>query len=186
MTVYLVTSLHRSGSSMMMRGLIAGGMQGVYGNKQDWLNVEAGRSGYVPNPHGFFALDDPSEFARPDFAEEYAGKLVKLPPGMALRLPVGDYKVVFMQRAPAQIFASMEAMSPHGLFTLEPAIWFYAKVRDALILALQARGAVVDVVKFADVMASPVAEFTKLSVAGWPINPALSAAVVDPALYRSV
>lgn len=186
MTVYLVTSLHRSGSSMMMRGLIAGGMQGVYGEDQDWLNVSAGRPGYQPNPHGFYALDDPSEFARPDFAEEYAGKLVKLPPGMALRLPVGDYRVVFMQRAPAQILASMLAMSPLDLFTLEPAIWFYAKVRDAMILAMQARGAVVDVVKYADVIASPLTAFTSLQSAGWPINPALAAAVVDPALYRSV
>lgn len=186
MTVYLVTSLHRSGSSMMMRGLIAGGMQGVYGANQDWLNVEAGRPGYQPNPHGFYALDDPSEFARPDFAEEYAGKLVKLPPGMALRLPAGNYRAVFMQRAPAQILASMASMSPYGLFGTEPAIWFYAKVRDALALALQARGTVVDVVKYADVIASPITAFTALQAAGWPINPALSAAVVDPTLYRSV
>ncbi len=186
MTVYLVTSLHRSGSSMMMRGLIAGGMQGVYGADQDWLNVSHGRPGYQPNPHGFYAMDDASEFARPDFAEEYAGKLVKLPPGMALRLPPGDYRVVFMQRAPAQILASMATMQPYSLFGTEPAIWFYAKVRDAMILAMQARGAVVDVVKYADVIASPVAVFTALQSAGWPINPALSAAVVDPALYRSV
>lgn len=171
---------------MMMRGLIAGGMQGVYGAAQDWLNVEYGRPGYQPNPHGFYALDDASEFARPDFAEEYAGRLVKLPPGMALRLPVGDYRVVFMQRAPAQILASMATMQPYIRFGTEPAIWFYAKVRDALILAMQARGAVVDVVKYADVIASPIAAFTALKAAGWPINPALAAAVVDPALYRSV
>ncbi len=171
---------------MMMRGLIAGGMQGAYGNNQDWLNVSAGRPGYQPNPHGFYALDDPSEFARPDFAEEYAGKLVKLPPGMALRLPVGDYRVVFMQRAPAQILASMATMQPYSLFGTEPAIWFYAKVRDALIVAMQARGAVVDVVKYADVIASPVTAFSALAAAGWPITPTLAAAVVDPALYRSV
>lgn len=171
---------------MMMRGLIAGGMQGVYGQDQNWLNVSHGRPGYQPNPHGFFAMDNAREFARPDFAEEYAGKLVKLPPGMALRLPPGDYRVVFMQRAPAQIFASMAQVTPYNLFALEPAIWFYAKVRDALILALQARGAVINVVKYADVMDSPVAEFTKLSAAGWPINPALSAAMVDPTLYRNV
>lgn len=171
---------------MMMRGLIAGGMQAVYGKEQDWLNVEHGRPEYQPNPHGFYALDEPGEFARPDFAEEYAGKLLKLPPDMAQSLPVGNYRIIFMQRSPAQILASMAAMYPYGLFTLEPAIWFYGKVRDALILALQARGAVVDVVKYADVMASPATEFAKLELAGWPINSILAAAVVDPALYRSV
>lgn len=171
---------------MMMRGLIAGGMTGVYGSNQDWLNFQYGGPGYQPNPHGFYALDNPEEFARPDFAEEYADKLVKLPPRMALSLPPGDYRVVFMQRAPNQILASMATMFPYGLFALEPAIWFYAKVRDALIVAMQARGAVVDVVEYADVIVSPIAAFTALQAAGWPVNPVLAAATVDPALYRSV
>lgn len=170
----------------MMRGLIAGGMRGVYGNNQDWLNVSHGRPGYKPNPHGFYALDNPMEFSRPDFAEEYAGSLVKLPPGAAKSLPAGDYRIIFMQRSPSQILSSMLTMSPYGLFPTESAIWFYAKVRDALILKLQERGAVVDVVKYSDVIASPIGEFNRLLSLGWPINPALAASVVDPALYRSV
>ena len=76
---------------MMMRGLIAGGMQGVYGADQDWLNVSHGRPGYQPNPHGFYAMDDASEFARPDFAEEYAGKLVKERRGRSQQFSYGAY-----------------------------------------------------------------------------------------------
>lgn len=185
MTVWLVTSLHRSGSSMMMRGLIAGGMQGVYGVEQDWLNIELGRPGYQPNPHGFYALDDSDEFRRPDFQEEYSGKLVKLTPDMSMSLPAGSYRVIFMERNPDQILASMLEMSPYSLFTLEPAIWFYKKIKGALISRLSGIGATVDVVKFSDVVSSPLSAFSSIAGLGWPIDPILAAAVVDPALYRN-
>lgn len=171
---------------MMMRGLIAGGMRGVYGVEQDWLNIELGRPGYQPNPHGFYALNDTREFSRPDFAEEYAENLVKLPPGAAKNLPIGDYRVIFMQRSPSQILSSMQTMSPYSLFPVESAIWFYTQIKNALIGKLVERGARVDVVKYSDVQDSPIGEFNRLLSLGWPINPALAASVVDPALYRSV
>ena len=186
MTVWLVTSLHRSGSSMMMRCLEAGGMHAVYGHEQDFLNVLCGRDGYQPNPGGFYALDDAMEFSRPDFAAEYDGCLAKIPAWSALSLAPGDYRILFMRRDQGEILASMAEFTPFSVFALEGAVWFYDLVAPALVRALEAHGATVDVVDYGAVVKDPATVLSELAKAGWPIEATKAAAVVDPAQYRSV
>ncbi len=170
---------------MMLRCLAAGGMPAVYGEEQDFLNVLYGREGYQPNPGGFYALDDALEFNRPDFAQEYAAALVKVPAGLALQLAPGSYQTVVMRRDPAEILASMAEFTPFDVFTYESAAHFYDLVLPTLIERLAAAGHVVSVIDYADVLRDPLGTFRKLAET-WPFDPALAAACVQPELHRSV
>ena len=180
MTVYLVTSFHRSGSSMMMRCLEAGGMQAVYDDAQDFMNVTHERDGYQPNPNGFYAMSG-NEFKRPDFAQEYDGMLVKIPAGDAFMLPPGDYRILFMWREPVEILKSMATFTPFNTFTYESVIHFY----DQAVTAFVARTGA-EIVRYSDVLNDPFSTFAALTSDGWPIDAAKAATCVDPALYRSV
>lgn len=167
---------------MMMRCLEAGGMTAVYGHEQDALNI-TGCDDYQPNPHGFYELDNEGEFLRSDFAQEYEGCLVKIPPNFAARLPDGDYRGVFMWREPAEILRSMTTFMPLHALRFEPAIWFYDLIVPALIERMRQVGAEMAVIRYGDVLRDPLAAFTSLD---WPIDAARAASGVDPSLYRSL
>ena len=55
--VYIVTSLHRSGSSMTMRCLEAGGLTPVHNPVAILLNQVL--HDYIPNPNGFYQYGKP-------------------------------------------------------------------------------------------------------------------------------
>jgi hypothetical protein len=54
---------------------------------------------------------------------------------------------------------------------------------EAIINA--ASNVLVDVVNFDDLIHAPLAVFTTLADAGWPIDAAAAASTIDPALYRN-
>ncbi len=179
--IYLVSGVSRSGTSMMMRCLEAGGLPAVYDHHQDWLNVQYGNGEYLPNPNGFYACER-DEFYRPDFADAYAGKLVKVPWAMLLRLPQATYRLAFMLRDPAEIFASMRRFIPTGFGGDELVTALYPTVTGALQTALLARGDMqVRTVQYAAVVKNPATAFAGL---GWPIDAQAAAAMVQPELYR--
>lgn len=184
--IYLVSSFNRSGSSMMMRCLIAGGMPAVYDNSQENMNVLYRRGEYLPNQNGFYALDY-GEFARPDFVEEYDGKLVKCPYFYLLKLPKHRYKLVFMQRNPAEIRKSMAAFTPGESWGINETItYLYTPIFSELNRRLLARGDVDAIIlQYEDVVKQPLVEFEKLVKAGWKFDVAKAAECVTEALYRS-
>ena len=73
--VYLVVNIHRSGSSMMMRCLEAGGLVPVYDKNADVMNHSAPKD-YVPNPNGYYQFGGD---INPAFARLHDGKVVKFP-----------------------------------------------------------------------------------------------------------
>jgi hypothetical protein len=182
--IYLVSSLHRSGSSMMMRCLNVGGLDAVWDSGQDNLNIAYGQGGYIPNPNGFYALDY-AEFKRPDFVAEYDGKLVKCPWQMLHTLPVHAYRLVFMLREPKEIQASMQRFTPGRVWGEEIMTWLYAETVGAILRRLNARGDyAIRQMQYAQVVANPLVEFGKLKAADWPIDAAKAAAMVQPELKR--
>ncbi len=182
--IYLVSSLHRSGSSMMMRCLSAGGMNIMWDNSQEELNILYGQGDYIPNPNGFYALDE-GEFMRPDFVDEYDGKLVKCPWQMLHKVPKHAYQLVFMLRAPVEIQASMQRFTPGSVWDEEVMTWFYPECTGAIFRRLTARGDfAITRVNYANVVQNPLGEFTKLKNAGWSIDTEQDAAMVQPELKR--
>lgn len=184
--IYIVSSVPRSGSSMMMRCLIGGGLDGAYDDHHEHFNVEFGTEDYQPNPNGFYALNE--DFARPDLPTLYDGKVMKIPHDQLLSVPPGNYKVVFMKREPQEILASMDRFMPGLTWPEEEHVAdteTYENVVGNLLSLAVARGDMqVVALNYAEVVADALMQFTTLQAAGWPIEPAKCAALVEAALHR--
>ena len=182
--VYLVSNIHRSGSSMMIRCLEAGGMDAAYDQSQEHLNVVSTDNGYVPNQNGFYALDE--DFRRPDLAQKYAGKALKLPFRDLTSLPAARYKLLFIKRNPDSIRASMAAFSPYISWEEDSMVLeFYDEVVGTILAQLQARGDIdIIVMNYEDIVSQPAWAFQTLQSRGWPLDPAAAAATVDPTLHH--
>ncbi len=185
--IYLVSSFHRSGSSMMMRALMAGGMAARWDGEQDQMNVTHGRDGYKPNSAGFFATRA-DVFGWPDFVADYDGWLVKCPYHLLSKLPRHDYRLLFMLRNPTEIRTSMATMTPGATWGgNETLTHLYDLASEALLSALRERGDMaVTTLWYSEAVADPGAAFAALAGAGWPIDAGAAAGVVDPAQHRSV
>jgi len=179
--IYLVSGFDRSGTSMMMRCLITGGLVGVHDHFQDMSNMIPDDPNYHPNPNGFYGLRI-TEFNRPDFVEEYNGKLIKCPWRNLRKLPRHDYNIVFMLRDPYEIRTSMNKFIPTGWKSDRAYTYIYDWLVPAILEKLRSRGdMMIQTILYADVVSSPQKEFDKLQL---PINSSKAAFMVQPELYR--
>lgn len=185
-TVYLVSSFHRSGSSMMMRCLHGGGMNARYDNEQDELNIVYGRDGYKPNPNGFYALSLMADTPWPSFYLDNIGRLIKYPRFDFTFLTRGKYKMIFMNRSTDEIFASMKKFMPYQSWGMPMvAVLLHDVIKPALLRTLIARGDFeILEVEYSDVIKDPVKEFNRIKDFGFNIDVEKAAALVDPSLYR--
>jgi hypothetical protein len=101
--VIIVSGLPRSGTSMMMSMLVAGGIEPL---------TDSIRTADDDNPRGYFELEKVKELAKDNlWLREAGGKAVKIISALLKHLP-GDYqyKIVFMRREMKEILASQRQM----------------------------------------------------------------------------
>ncbi len=170
--LYIVSGILRSGTSMMMAALQAGGMTAHF--KPD--PIIPARGEYHPNPSGFFELSQ-VDLKRPDFPAHLDGKLIKVLHGRLAYVGQHDpgIRIVFMRRDPTEAQASATKFlgPPPGSFVTEN------KVFDKLIAEFRQRSDVLsaDEFQYADVVAEPLRHFELLREHGWPIDPAKCALI---------
>ena len=101
--ITIVSGLPRSGTSMMMQMLSAGGMPVVTDNV---------RQADADNPHGYYELEGVKTLKQnPSVLNAAIGKACKVISMLLYDLPEDKpYKVIFMQRALAEILASQRTM----------------------------------------------------------------------------
>ncbi|MBN2146229.1 MAG: hypothetical protein JW726_02530 [Anaerolineales bacterium] len=102
--IIIVSGLPRSGTSMMMKMLQAGGLEIV---------TDRLRAADDDNPQGYFELERVKRLADGDTAwlDEAQGKVIKVVSWLILSLPdTHTYKVFFMRRNMAEILASQRKM----------------------------------------------------------------------------
>ena len=102
--ITLVSGLPRSGTSMMMKVLEAGGME-IFTDNQ--------RTADEDNPKGYYELEDVKALkdGKFDWMQDAPGKAVKVISSLLEYLPPGyKYKIVFMRREIAEILASQKQM----------------------------------------------------------------------------
>lgn len=102
--ITIVSGLPRSGTSMMMRVLEAGGLP---------LLVDGQRNADEDNPKGYFEheLVKGLKEEKTDWLPEAAGKVVKVVSPLLELLPSNyEYRVLFMQRAIPEVLASQQKM----------------------------------------------------------------------------
>ncbi len=102
--VVVVSGLPRSGTSMMMKMLIEGGLEVV---------TDAIRAADEDNPNGYFEFEPVKQLTAGQTAwvEGAGGKLIKVISALLEYLPGShEYKVVFMEREIQEILASQQKM----------------------------------------------------------------------------
>jgi len=101
--ITIVSGLPRSGTSLMMQMLVAGGMTPL---------SDGERQPGDDNPRGYLEWERIKTLPNdPGCIAEAEGKVVKVISRLLPALPAGhDYRVVFMQRPMAEVLASQDAM----------------------------------------------------------------------------
>ena len=102
--IVVVSGLPRSGTSMAMKMLDAGGMP---------LVTDGVRSADISNPNGYYEFEPVKDLERGEAAwlADARGKAVKIVSPLLTYLPESfDYQVIFMRRPLAEIVDSQHAM----------------------------------------------------------------------------
>jgi len=101
--ITIVSGLPRSGTSLMMQMLAAGGLS---------VLSDGERRADVDNPRGYLEWERIKQLPKdPSCIAEGEGKVVKVISQLLLALPEGyEYRVIFMQRPLPEVLASQEKM----------------------------------------------------------------------------
>ncbi|MFZ0735223.1 MAG: sulfotransferase [Candidatus Sulfotelmatobacter sp.] len=101
--ITIVSGLPRSGTSLMMQMLVAGGMRAL---------SDGERRADTDNPRGYLEWERIKQLPNdPGCIAEAEGKLVKVISRLLLSLPAGfEYRVIFMQRPLPEVLASQDQM----------------------------------------------------------------------------
>lgn len=105
--ITIVSGLPRSGTSMMMKMVEAGGIAPLIDNI---------RTADVDNPKGYYEFERVKQLDKGDTAwlPEAQGKVVKIISALLKHLPAGyQYRVIFMQRNMDEVLASQHKMLEH-------------------------------------------------------------------------
>ena len=101
--ITIVSGLPRSGTSLMMQMLVAGGMTPL---------ADGERQADADNPRGYLEWERIKQLPTdPACITEGEGKVVKVISRLLLSLPAGhEYRIVFMQRPLPEVLASQDQM----------------------------------------------------------------------------
>lgn len=180
-STYIVTGYMRTGTSMMMRALEAGGLEAVYRQSRNDMKARLSDEHYDANVGGLYELEQ-TDYRADGFPRQYAGKLIKmiLPPPTTMAV-MDDVRIVVMRRDAEEIRQSYLAFFNRNIDTSE----VDARM-ERMIEELQNRKDVkaLDVFWYRDVVAEPLKHFELLKAHGWNIKPQKCAEVVNPGLCR--
>jgi len=183
--ITIVSGLPRSGTSLMMQMLVAGGMTPL---------SDGERTADADNPRGYLEWERIKQLpSDPGCIAEAEGKVVKVISRLLLSLPGGhEYRVIFMQRPLPEVLASQDQMlQRRGTYKegVDPAAIsaaFEKHLRE-VYTRLDSRSDVKAVrVAYHDALQNPDEVGRKLSeFLGIKLNLEAMAAQVDGSLYRN-
>jgi hypothetical protein len=184
--VIVVSGLPRSGTSMMMKALEAGGLIIV---------TDAQRVADEDNPKGYYEMERVKQLDKGDTAwvAEAQGKVVKVISALLEHLPADyQYRVVFMQRALPEVLASQKKMlerrgEPTDRVSDDELTRLFAKHLQKVETWLRAQSnfRVLDV-DYNRMLADPRPAVRQVNqFLGGALDEQRMAEVVDPNLYRN-
>ncbi|MEB3165526.1 MAG: alkaline phosphatase family protein [Cyanobacteriota bacterium] len=186
-TAVVVSGLPRSGTSMLMQMLAAGGLE---------LLSDGRRDADASNPRGYQEFEPVKSLGRAPavhWIEKTRGKAVKVVSPLLPHLPADrPYRIVFAERPLGEVLASQAAMleqqgkatTPRSQRQLAAA---YLQQLERLRANLRARGANVQLLSlsYRDAIASPAEAAARLNrFLGGGLDETAMASAIDPALHR--
>lgn len=181
--LYVVGGFMRTGTSMMMGALVAGGLDAYYRESRDRMRRRHADEYYDPNQGGLWELER-ADYKRWDFPRGFEGYLIKglnfCVPRMEM-MPAG-IRVVFMRRDTEEIKQSYEAFFGTPLRNVA----HISRNMDSIIGRIENRRDVLslDVFWFRNVVQEPLEHFNQLVRSGWPIDAMAAAQTINPDLCR--
>ncbi len=180
---YIVSGLERSGTSMLMQILHAGGLPMAY--------EHSSRPPDDDNPKGYFELEGGKIISRlmdQTFPlEEYKGKFVKITAYGLKYLPSGNYKIIYSQRNIEEILDSMEKMAKIKDDERDDTRIVFTKLNEMIIKLINAReDARILFVNYNAIMTNPEENIKKIYdfLDSEDIDYEKMLSVVDEKLYR--
>ncbi|HVU37504.1 MAG TPA: alkaline phosphatase family protein, partial [Opitutales bacterium] len=181
-TITVVSGLPRSGTSLVMQMLEAGGFP---------LCVDGQRAADAANPRGYYEHEKVKSLARDSaWLGEVCGKAIKIVAPLLPYLPRDHfYRVIFVDRDLEEVLASQAAMlKAQGRASGdETALRRAYRQQSATVLGLLARHPRLThlVVRHRDLLAEPAAAAARINAfLDGTLDEAAMARVVDPALHR--
>jgi hypothetical protein len=183
--VTLVSGLPRSGTSMMMRMLEAGGIEALTDNL---------RTADEDNPNGYYELEV-SKQRKGDktWLDEALGKAVKVIYLLLYDLPADRrYKVIFMRREIAEVVASQDVMlrrkgvAAGGPDSAEMAKLLRAQVEKFYEWVGRQEHIDILTIDYGDVLSDPAGQVLRIDeFLGRGLDRDAMARICDPSLYRN-
>jgi hypothetical protein len=181
--IVVVSGLPRSGTSLLMQMLKAGGLPVL----TDGLRVAD-----EDNPRGYFEWEPAKRLPRePELIRMAEGKAVKIVSSLLWALPPGyEYRVLYMERPLAEVAASQVAMIRRhgGAAPLEGEALVRALAahqQQVLALVRQIPGVALCTVRYHDVLADPFQQARRIAdFLGMPLDCEPMARQADRRLYR--
>jgi hypothetical protein len=183
--IIVVSGLPRSGTSMMMKMLAEGGLEIV---------TDAIRAADDDNPNGYYELEAVKELSAGAGAwlDRAQGRAVKIISALLEHLPGGyRYKVIFMERALAEVLASQKKMLANRLeqsAVSDQEMEAEFQKHLAAVKYWLARQPNIEVmyVDYNQMLVSPVTACQAISAfTGLPLDTARMQGVPNQALYRN-
>jgi hypothetical protein len=183
--VTIVSGLPRSGTSMMMKALEAGGLEAL---------VDHIRKADEDNPKGYYEFEPVKKTREdPSWLQQAGGRVVKMVYRLLYDLPAGyAYRVVFMLRDMQEVLASQKKMLQRSgrdtgaVSDEQMAALFTAELDKCRQWLSQQPNFSVLYVSYQDMLRDPKAEARRINeFLGGGLDESAIAAGVDPSLYRN-
>ena len=181
---YLVSGLHRTGTSALMRAVAEASTLTAHvdADVEALIRSREIDPTYNPNPAGYFSHATMFSPIADWIADTPDGSVMKAAPEAFLQGTGSDPLMVILTDRPAeQIEASFAAA-----FGMDVPDHRYSARAEAQAILQQATNVVLTIVNFADLIETPDQVFVDLAAKGWPIDPTTAAATIDPTLYRNL
>ena len=182
--VIIVAGLPRSGTSMLMQLLAAGGIEPL---------TDGLRTADMDNPRGYFEFEPATRLGRDvSWLPQARGKAVKLALPLVTRLPAGEsYRIIIIERDPGEVIASqrvmLERLGRTGAALDDNALAAeYRRQRERVVhwLARRAEVAVLPL-RYDAILSDPHSAAARIaSFLGTPFDVDAAAEAVDPLLRR--
>jgi LPS sulfotransferase NodH len=184
--IVIVSGLPRSGTSMMMKMLEAGGIPPL---------TDEIREADTDNPKGYYEFERVKKLDKGDTAwlPEAEGKSVKVISALLKNLPADyDYRIIFMRRDMGEILASQRKMlvrrgeNADDVDEAKMAQLFRKHLNQVEGWLTQQDNVQTLDLHYSDILADPVPAIAKLNAfLGEKLDVEAAAQVVDPNLYRN-
>jgi hypothetical protein len=181
-SVIIVSGLPRSGTSMMMQMLQAGGVE---------VLCDELREADESNPRGYLEYEPVKQLAKDNsWVKDAKGKSVKIISQLLPMLPRGvNYRVIYMARPLGEVVASQEAMllrlerEGAGISNRRLAATFKKQVEKVAGMLANNDQVVAITVDFADALADPIRLAARINqFLGGDLDEAAMSAAIEPSL----